>query len=256
MKRIYTISLFTFRELVRTKYLYALVFFALFILGLGITITQATIGSRADIISDIGLGTIEIFSTLLAIFIGITIINRELSEKSLLPVLAHPVSRPAYLLGKFFGMLALILLQMIFMSIIFYILLMFFKAGDRMPTYIPAIYTIFLQTATIVSVSIFCSTLIEPVVAAMITISYYIVGATSYNLIHFFQYKASETTREIVTVLRYLLPDFSYFNIKDNLVYGRGLEDINLYFATIYALCIIILMISAATLFFNSKELT
>ena len=63
MFKIFNVSYYTFLEMVRNKVLYILLFFALFIFVLGIAITQMTIGDELNIISDIGLGTIEIFST-------------------------------------------------------------------------------------------------------------------------------------------------------------------------------------------------
>ena len=103
VKRIANVSFYTFLEMVRSKVLYILLFFALFIFALGIGITQMTIGNVQDIISDIGLGTIEIFSTVLSIFLGISLVHKELSLKTLHPLLARPIARPEYILGKFFA---------------------------------------------------------------------------------------------------------------------------------------------------------
>lgn len=256
IRRITSVSFYTFLEMVRSKVLYILLFFALFIFALGIGITQMTIGNVQDIISDIGLGTIEIFSTVLSIFLGISLVHKELSLKTLHPLLARPLSRPEYILGKFFGMVFLIVVETVVMCIIFAILLTVFGGFSRFFGYLPAVYTIFLQTCTVISVAVLCSTLTEPAVAAMLTISFYLIGATSYNLVYAITKRSSELVVNIVTTLRYILPDFSHFNIKDNLVYGRGLDGLSLGFASVYALLIIVIVLSLAIMFFNSKEIS
>lgn len=255
MNRIFNVSYYTFLEMVRNKVLYILLFFALFIFVVGIAITQMTIGDEINIISDIGLGTIEIFSTVLSIFLGISLVQKELSLKTLHPLLSRPLSRAEYILGKFFGMILLILVEIAVMCIIFAALLFVYGGIGRFFGYMPAVYTIFLQTATVISVAVLCSTLTEPAVAAMLTISFYLTGATSYNLVYAISARTSETVAKLINTLRYILPDFSHFNIKDNLVYGRGLEGLSIGFASFYALFIVVIVLSFAIIFFNSKEI-
>ncbi len=255
MNRIFNVSYYTFLEMVRNKVLYILLFFALFIFVLGIAITQMTIGDELNIISDIGLGTIEIFSTVLSIFLGISLVQKELSLKTLHPLLSRPISRAEYILGKFFGMILMIVVEIAVMCLIFAALLFVYGGIDRFVGYMPAVYTIFLQTSTIIAVAVLCSTLTEPAVAAMLTISFYLTGATSYNLVYAITSRTSETMAKVITTLRYILPDFRHFNIKDNLVYGRGLEDLSIGFASFYALFIVLIVLSLAIILFNSKEI-
>lgn len=256
MGKILLVARYTFLEMVRHKVLYAFVFFAFFILGLGVAITQMTIGEPLDIISDIGLGTIEIFSTIIAIFMGITIIQKEISLRTLHPLLARPLTRPQYILGKFFGMPLLTLVGIFFMTIILWVMLYFYGGPERMTAYLPSLYTIFLQTALVVSVAVLCSSFVEPAVGAMFTISFYLIGATSYNLVYLINKQSSDLLKNIVNFLRYILPDFSHFNIKDNLVYGRGLENISLSFATLYAAAGILIVLAVAVIAFNKKDLS
>ena len=157
MKRILNVAYYTFLEMVRNKVLFILFFFALFIFGLGIVITQMTIGDNLTIISDVGLATIEIFLTVLSIFLGISLVQKELSQKTLFPLMARPLSRAEYILGKFFGMMLLIVVAIAIMCVIFTALLFFYGGAGKIITFMPAIYTIFLQTSTIVSVAVLCS---------------------------------------------------------------------------------------------------
>jgi len=255
MGKILLVARYTFLEMVRHKVLYAFVFFAFFILGLGVAITQMTIGNEIDIISDIGLGTIEIFSTVIAIFMGIFIIQKELSLRTLHPLLARPLTRPQYIIGKFVGMLLLAVVGILFMTAILWLMLRFYGGADRIVIYLPALYTIFLQTALVISVAVLCSSFVEPAVGALFTISFYLIGATSYNLVYLINRRSSEELKRVVNFMRYILPDFSHFNIKDNLIYGKGLENISLSFATLYAVAGILIVLAVAVIAFNKKEI-
>ena len=255
MRNILSVIRFTFLEMVRNKILYALLFFAFFVIGLGIAMTQMTIGDNMNVISDIGLGSVEIFSTVIAIFMGVTLIHQELKLRTIYLLFARPIKRWQYLLGKFFGMSLLIFVEILFMAVILEGLFIIYGGPEKIITYLPVFYSILLQTMTIIAMAVFCSTLTEIVVGAILTISFYITGAISYNLQYALSGKVSEMTMKIVTMLRYILPDFSYFNIKDNLVYGTGLEGINLWVSTGYAFTIIVILLSASLVFFNQKEL-
>ncbi len=253
--RVLTIAWYTFLEMVRSKVLYILFFFALFILALGIAMTRMTIGNELDIVSDIGLGTIEIFSVALAIFLGVSIVQKELQLKTLHPLLARPMSRAEYMLGKFLGMELMLAVEIFFMLLIFITELAVYGGVERFVIYLPAVYTIFIQTSMVISVAVLCSTLAEPAVGAMLTISYWLIGTTSYNLVYLIDSKAGEGLKKAVAILRYVLPDFSHFNIKDNLVYGRGLENIHLGWATLYGCASIILVLALSIIIFNKKEI-
>ncbi|MCK5808242.1 ABC transporter permease subunit [bacterium] len=255
MRNILTVARFTFLEMVRNKILYALLFFAFFVIGLGIAITQMTIGDNLNVISDIGLGSVEMFSTIIAIFMGVTLIHQELKMRTIYLLFARPIRRWQYLAGKFFGMSLLILIEIIFMALILEGLFIAYGGPEKIITYLPAFYSIFLQTMTVIAMAVLCSSLTEIVVGAILTIAFYITGAISYNLQYALDSRISESAMKMVTMLRYILPDFSYFNIKDNLVYGRGLEGINLWVSTGYALTIIVILLSASLVFFNQKEL-
>ena len=255
MRNIWSVAYFTFLEMVRNKILYVLIFFAFFIIGLGIAITQMTIGDNLNVISDIGLGTIEIFSTIIAIFMGISLIHQELKQRTIYLLFARPIKRWHYLAGKFFGMALLILVEMIFMILILEVLFVAYGGPEKIITYLPAFYSIFLQTLTVIAMAVLCSSLTEIVVGAVLTISFYIIGTVSYSLEYALSGRVSEMTMKIITMLRYILPDFSYFNIKDNLVYGTGLEGINLWVSTGYAFAIVVILLSASLVFFNQKEL-
>jgi ABC-type transport system involved in multi-copper enzyme maturation permease subunit len=78
MSRVAVIALNTFKENVRDKILFNLVVFGLLLIGSSALLSTLTIGEHTKIIMDIGLASISLFGTLIAIFVGICLVSKEI----------------------------------------------------------------------------------------------------------------------------------------------------------------------------------
>src|SRR5215467_9315678 len=105
MSQILLISFNTVREHLRDKLFYNLAFFALLLIGSAVFLSRLTIGDYQRVLIDVGLGTINIMGIIIAVFIGIGLISRELERRTLYLVLSKPVPRWHLVLGKYFGLL-------------------------------------------------------------------------------------------------------------------------------------------------------
>jgi len=246
---------YTFLDTKRNKVIYALLGFVVAIIALEMMVSEASLGGKIKVASDMGLASIEIFSTILAIFLAVFSVYREISLKTLHPILAKPIARHTFILGKFFGLLLTVVYMQIIMTAIFSLTLLFYGNISLIFTYLPVLYMIFLQTMLIVAVAVFCSTLIEPIVAALISIGFFILGAISNNLMMHLSRKGSDLFKSFVSFLSYVLPDFHYFNIKDNVVYASDISNINFFTATLYAIFYSAVILAISVIFFNKKEI-
>ena len=102
--RIGLIAWHVFKESVRDRVLYAIGAFALLLVGASIAIGQITAGQDLKIIKDLGLATIEIAGVLMAVFIGVGLVAREIERRSIFGLLAKPVPRWEFVIGKFLGL--------------------------------------------------------------------------------------------------------------------------------------------------------
>ena len=104
LSRIRAVAANTFRETVRERVLYNLVIFAILMTLSGLLLGQLSIRQDERIIKNIGLASMDIFGTLIAIFIGVGLVSKEIERRSLYPLLAKPLGRDEFLLGKFVGL--------------------------------------------------------------------------------------------------------------------------------------------------------
>jgi len=104
MKRVGIVALNTFREAVRDRVLYNLVFFALLMMLAAVVVGQISIGIEESVIVSLGLSAISVIGLLISVFIGVALVSKEMEKRTLYALLAKPVRRWEFLLGKFGGL--------------------------------------------------------------------------------------------------------------------------------------------------------
>src|ERR671912_1777660 len=106
MNAVRCVAVAVFRESVRDRVFYNLVLFAVLLVAASILIGQLTAGQDVKIIKDLGLAATSLFGHFIAIFIGIGLVSKEVERRSIYALLAKPMSRTELLMGKFFGLLS------------------------------------------------------------------------------------------------------------------------------------------------------
>src|SRR5437867_2825244 len=105
MNMVGIIALNTFREAVRDRVLYNLVFFALVMMGAAILVGQISIGIERLIIINLGLTAISLFGVIMAIFIGVGLVYKEMERRTLYALLTKPIHRWQFIVGKYAGLI-------------------------------------------------------------------------------------------------------------------------------------------------------
>src|SRR6266498_3588657 len=115
--RLWAIAYNTFREAVRDRVLYNLVLFALLIVGASIIFGQVSIEINRIVLINLGLTAISLFGIVIAIFIGIGLVSKEIDKKTLYTVLSRPAQRWEFIAGKFFGLAGTLVVNTLLMAI-------------------------------------------------------------------------------------------------------------------------------------------
>jgi ABC-type transport system involved in multi-copper enzyme maturation permease subunit len=103
LARIYAISINTFREAVRDRVLYGVLGFACAVLLFTLAIAELSVHEQARVVTDLGLASISLFSVIVAIFLGSSLLYKEIERKTLYVILPKAIRREEFLLGKYFG---------------------------------------------------------------------------------------------------------------------------------------------------------
>jgi ABC-type transport system involved in multi-copper enzyme maturation permease subunit len=219
--RIFSIAANTFRETIRNKILYAILAFALFVIGLSYFLADLSVGELTRIIVDVGLACIHIFGVIMSVFIGITLVSHEVERKTVYLILSRPVPRWEFVIGKAMGLGGTLALVTFVMAGTLFLVHAGY-GGVSEPGIFLASAGIYMELVLLVCIASLFSTFTTPVLSAIFTLSMFFIGHISNGLLVFGGRSPSGTVRFAARLLFYLLPNLENFNWKNEIVHGAG----------------------------------
>jgi len=260
--KILTIGRNTFRENIRDKILYNLILFALLMILSAIALGQLTLGHEAKVIVDLGLGSISIFGTLIAIFIGISLVYKELEKRTVYALLAKPIHRWEFITGKYLGLLLTLLVNVAIMTAGLMLTLLY-QGGTEGYTYLrllPAIYLTLLSLMVTTALALVFSTFSTPALSAIFTFFLWVAGHFNVDLLEFGTMAKSAGLKWLTRVFYYVIPNISNFKVVDsrNVIQAAAyFEPINyaaLGWATVYGILYSGILLGIAILIFSRRD--
>jgi ABC-type transport system involved in multi-copper enzyme maturation permease subunit len=118
-EQVWTIARNTFTESIRQPIFVVLLGGCVTLLAINPTLAAYTLGDDNKLLTDMGLSMIFLAGLLLAAFTATGVLNREIENKTVLTVIAKPISRPAFVLGKYLGVTAAVGLAFYIWSLVF-----------------------------------------------------------------------------------------------------------------------------------------
>lgn len=256
MRRIAAIALYTFKEAARERVLYNLIVFALLMIGAAILVGHISVGIEQIIIINLGLSSISVFGLLMAIFIGIGLVYKEIDRRTIYTILSKPVRRWEFIVGKYAGLCLTILINTSIMTAGFYAALFYQKhhlaAEDLRP--LGAIYFILLELALVVGLAVFFSSISTPVLSALFTFCVYVIGHFLSEVRFLGQASHNRAVETLTSGIYFLLPNFSDFDVIARTANGHGIAPATLVATSLYALLYVAILLSAAILIFEERE--
>jgi ABC-type transport system involved in multi-copper enzyme maturation permease subunit len=246
----------TFRESVRDRILYNLILFALVMMGASLVIGELAIGGEHKIIVDLGLSSMRFFGMLIAIFIGIQLVYKEIERRTIFSLLAKPLRRSDLILGKFAGLSFTLLVNSSVMLAGILLCLTYLDRG--MPRgagpVATAAYLIFLELLVTTSIALAFSTMSSPVVSAIFTALLYIIGNFSANLLAMAEAAESAAAKGLFLAAYYVLPNLSNFNAIASAAHGVPITGARVAAATVYAAVYCALLLSICVIVFERRD--
>jgi ABC-type transport system involved in multi-copper enzyme maturation permease subunit len=254
--RVAHVAFNTFREAVRDRVLYNLVAFALLLSGAAILVGQISIDIERLVVVNLGLTAVSLFGTIIAIFIGIGLVSKEIEKRTLYTVLSRPVRRWEFVVGKFFGLTGTLVVNTFFMAIGVFLALLYvahrFQKTDAWV--LVALYFIVLQFLIVCSLALLFSSFSSPILSAVFTFALFVIGSLSEDL-RGFAAVTKGITGWIMTAVAYLVPNFSAFNVISVVAHGDSVAGRLVVYNTLYALLYSAMAISGAVLIFQRRNL-
>jgi ABC-type transport system involved in multi-copper enzyme maturation permease subunit len=221
MSRVGAIALNTFREAVRDKILYLLLFFAVGLIVSAVKVSQLSLHEELRVTRDLGLAGIELFGVLIAIFVGVNLVYKELDKKTVFSLIPKPLYRWEFILGKFAGMVLTLAVQMAIMSaVLFAVLALEDGTVAAEGSVVRAIVLLFVEVTVMTSVAVLFSSFSSPLLSGAFTLGIFIIGHFLPELRELVgKLESAGTQLALLGGLR-VLPDLHLFYVSGSMMGG------------------------------------
>jgi ABC-type transport system involved in multi-copper enzyme maturation permease subunit len=254
--RIVHIASNTFREAVRDRVLYNLIVFALLLSGAAILVGQISIDIEKLVVINLGLTAVSLFGVVIAIFVGIGLVSKEIEKRTLYTVLSRPVRRWEFIVGKFFGLAGTLVVNTFFMAIGVFGTLLYVAHHYHKPDawILVAVYFIILQFLMVCALALLFSSFSSPLLSAVFAFSLFVIGTFAEDL-RGFAAMAHGLSRWLATGAAYLVPNFAALNIVSSVAHEQPVAGHLIFYNTAYALAYAAMALSGAVLIFEYRDL-
>lgn len=233
--RVQALAVNTFREAIRNKLLYTLLGFGILMIGSGVLLATLSYVEVDEILQDMGMAAIRLFSAGIAIFIGIGLIHSEVDRRTIFTILSRPVSRTEFLIGKWAGLTVTVWLQLVLMALAFGAVS--WLAGAPLGVdHTIAIALIGLELMVLVAIATFFSAFTTPMLAALFTVGLWLIGHLSRDLRAIGELSEAASMSTLTEAVFMVVPDFEVFNKTLHAVHGLPIPASEIWMAIVYAL--------------------
>ena len=274
LSRVFAITTNTLTELTRLKVFYVLLVFGLLLIGSSIFMAQFTFQQEFQILKDVSLGAMSIFTSLLAIVATARLIPQDIEDRTVYTILAKPVPRFEYLLGKIAGVLLLLAISTVVMGAVFLAVLYTreqtvlhatlrqMSAAPRNQIddalravrssalnidLLPGIAIIYLKACLLAALTLFVSTFATTNIFTIVVMAFiYFIGHLQATAREYWlqEHSSGWITRVFLAVVALLFPDLQAFNLVDDIVAGTTISlgpflqtaGLGIFYTTIYTL--------------------
>ena len=252
MKVVGRVALSVFRESVRDKVLYSLAAFALLLIAVSYLIGQLTAGQDIKIIKDLGLAAISAIGLMMAVFIGIGLVWKEVERRSIHNLLSKPLRRHEFILGKYFGLVLTLAVNVALMTIAYFAVLAWLGGADA--GLLTAVGLMLLELSLVTAVALFFSTFSSPYLSAVLTLGLWVIGHFNEDLRNFEAVVDSPEAAWLTRGLYYVLPNFGGFDVKLQVVHGITVPWSYIAVMTTYGVAYIALLLVGAMTIFARRD--
>ena len=253
MSRLLALSANTFREAIRDRILYSLLFFAGLVLLGSLAVEHITLGDQEKVVRSFAFGAIRFFGILIALFLGVSLVHKELERKTIYTIASKPIPRGSFLIGKYLGLMAVLALEIIVMAFL-YIGLTSLAQGLPGMSFWSGMLLLMMELSLLVAWCMLFSTYSSPTTATFFSIAILFIGNVADDIWKFGQQSDSEALKSVSEVLYWVLPNFQVLNGSDHVVHNTRMSSEQLLASLGYGFGYTLAVLILAVLVFSKKD--
>jgi Cu-processing system permease protein len=255
MHAILTLARLTVRTYLQEKILLVVIVFAALLMASSYVLSPLAVGAQQKIVVDIGLAAVSIFAVVLIVLLGAGSFHMEKERGILRSLLAKPISRVDFIVGKYLGTLSTACMVIVLMGAVH--MLMVSLTGARVTgTMLWAVYMTMLEASLITALLTLFSCFTSPLLGSFFTIACVVAGHFSADLLDFANRFGSGLPKALVTGIYYLLPNLGLVTLRSEAVHNLHVPEGMLLAVTLYSLIYAGVLLYSATLIFRAREVS
>lgn len=218
--RISTVARNVFLEVVRDRILYVVGVFGIVMVMAITLLPEISAGTEDKLILDTGLAAINLLSLFVVVFVGTGLINKEIEKKTVLVLIAKPVSRWEFIVGKHLGLSLVMALLMAVLTAVMLGLFALSGVPFQLPLVLWAVLFMFLEMVLLSAVAMMFGSFTSTVLATLMTLAVFAVGHETRNILELDKIADSENFRRVAEGLFLVMPDLERLNLKNEIANG------------------------------------
>lgn len=223
MRAIWVLAKNTYKEVIRDRILYALLLFAVLLIGLSLALGQLSFAEQARISANFGLTAIHLCAVVLAIFVGSNLVSKEIEKKTILTILVRPINRFEFILGKALGLSLLIVTMMLGLSLI--LALVFLGLGMEINLRFGVVLAGLLsESLVLLGITLVFSMISKPLLVVCFSVGIFLIGHWHSSLEFFAAKSEGGILKPVSWFVRYFIPNLERVNWKDLVLYDQPLD--------------------------------
>ncbi len=254
MKSLFTVSKYTILEVYRSKLMVSLLFIAFGLILISYVASEFAYGAPGKVSLDVGIGVLGISNLIIAIFIGSTLLSKEIEQRTLYMIISRPISRSSFLVGKILGLSTVLFLNSLILGILSVVLYLF-HGGDYQPLFYWCIQFLFIESFVILLFAVLFSLITNTTLSVLYSIMIFIAGHAINETSKILFAKISTLFSTILEVSFFILPNLYKLNLKDYLLYQQSISFNYLLTTQLYFAVYITSLLALIILIFRNKNL-
>jgi Cu-processing system permease protein len=253
VRQVRAIAVNTFKETIRDRVLAVIVIFALVMIVGGLWLGSISLGEQGRMMKDFGLAAVTGFGLIVAVFIAASLVHKEVEKRTVFVLFSKPVSRGAFIGGKFLGLCGTMAVVLAGMGLFLFALVGVLE-GRMSGMVLVATAMIYVQLVTVMAVTIFFSTVSSAILASVLGICVFVAGQLSQNVLSLTRLGKNPLTEALSWLVYVIIPNLAAVDVKAGVVGEQTLAWGQIGLWTAYLVAYIVVVLALATAIFRRKE--
>lgn len=233
IRHIILVSRFTFIEVARSKLMVSIPILGFMLMFVAYIASSFAYGAPGRVAVDVGLGLMSISNLFFAVFIGATLVSKEVDSRTIYMIISKPLSRSSFILGKILGFLLVVMINAFVLVVISQLVFRFFNGQFNQLVWWIGLMSL-MESTILLLIAVFFSLFTNVSLTVIFSILVWILGSVLNETQKLIFVKNNALLEGLTKIVGIIMPDFSKFNLKDFVLYQQNVEVTYLLQTTLY----------------------